>query len=68
MKSEKVSLPRFARSATTPPSLGDDVFYNSNNDSEINISKIYVPTASVSAYKSADGWTDYSTYITGYSF
>ncbi len=49
----------------TPPTLknADSIFYGSNS-----IPTIYVPSASVSAYKSADGWSDYSTYITGYSF
>lgn len=30
--------------------------------------KIYVPTQSVAAYKSASGWSDYSSYIVGYDF
>ncbi len=54
--------------ATTPPSLGGDAFYNLYNDDEINLSKIYVPSASASAYRSASGWRDYSSYIIGYSF
>ena len=29
---------------------------------------IYVPTASVDAYKSASGWRDYADYIVGYDF
>ena len=30
--------------------------------------KIYVPTASVDAYKAAKGWKDYADYIVGYDF
>ena len=30
--------------------------------------KIYVPTESVDAYKSAQYWSDYSSYIVGYDF
>lgn len=29
---------------------------------------IYVPTASVDAYKSASYWRNYSSYIVGYDF
>jgi hypothetical protein len=30
--------------------------------------KIYVPTASVNAYKAASGWSDYASDIEGYNF
>ena len=30
--------------------------------------KIYVPTASVSAYKAKQYWSDYADYIEGYNF
>ena len=30
--------------------------------------KIYVPTASVDAYKAADGWSSYADAIVGYDF
>ena len=30
--------------------------------------KIYVPTESVEAYKSADGWSKYADDIVGYDF
>jgi hypothetical protein len=48
---------------TTPPTAGNDIFY-------INASgrKIYVPTESVEAYKSAEYWSDYANYIVGYDF
>ena len=43
--------------ATTPPSLGSDVFYDAA------IQTIYVPAASVNFYKSEDGWKDYADKI-----
>ena len=49
--------------ATTPPSIGDYVFYDNANSR-----KIYVPTASVNDYKTAEGWHDYADYIVGYDF
>ena len=52
--------------ATTPPSLGYHVFSSINYDYS-NVS-IYVPTKSVSAYKSADGWDLYAHRIFGYDF
>jgi hypothetical protein len=33
-----------------------------------NLKKIYVPTSSVSAYKSANGWNSYHYLIEGYDF
>jgi len=44
--------------ATTPPTLGGAVFMHTNDTF-----KIYVPAASVNAYKSASGWSDYSSRI-----
>ena len=44
---------------TTPPECVQNSFYNC---------KIYVPTASVSAYKSASGWSNYASKIEGYTF
>ncbi len=44
--------------STTPPSLGRYAFdYNASGR------KIYVPTASVDAYKAADGWKEYADAI-----
>lgn len=43
--------------AVTPPSLASDGFKNTNN------CPIYVPTASVSAYQSASGWSAYASRI-----
>ena len=48
---------------TTPPAGGYGMFdYNASGR------KIYVPTESVDAYKSAQYWSDYSSYIVGYDF
>ena len=44
--------------ATTPPTLGDDVFYNNASGR-----KIYVPSASVATYKAASGWSTYASDI-----
>ena len=49
--------------ATTPPSFDSGVF-ESNGSGR----KIYVPTDSVSAYKSAEGWSKYASAIEGYEF
>ena len=48
---------------TTPPTGGALMFeYNASGR------KIYVPSNSVSAYKSASGWSEYKSYIVGYDF
>ena len=44
--------------ATTPPTLGISGFDDTNN------CPIYVPSTSVNTYKSASGWSDYSSRIT----
>lgn len=46
--------------APTPPTLGITVFDNTNN------CPIYVPNASVDAYKTATNWSDYADRIRGY--
>ena len=43
--------------ATTPPTLGTQVFDNTNN------CPIYVPAESVEAYKAATNWSDYASRI-----
>ena len=53
---------------TTPPAAlsyeeGWYAFYNNAPDR-----KIYVPMESVEAYKSAEGWSEYASYIVGYNF
>ena len=49
--------------ATTPPTGGSDMFYNNASGC-----KIYVPTESVEAYKSASYWSNYKSSIVGYNF
>ena len=51
------SLTSVTVNATTPPSLGYSAFYNTNN------CPIYVPSSSVNTYKSASGWSSYSSRI-----
>lgn len=46
--------------ATTPPTLGSSAFSSIPSDCVI-----YVPSASVNAYKSATNWSAYSSYIQG---
>ena len=48
---------------TTPPTGNSDMFYKN-----IPGRKIYVPSASVEAYKAASYWSDYASYIEGYDF
>ena len=48
--------------ATTPPSLSDALDYASSSS---NIT-IKVPMASVDAYKTAAGWSQYASQISGY--
>ena len=48
---------------TTPPSGDSRMFYNNASGR-----KIYVPAASVEAYKSANYWSDYAADIVGYDF
>ena len=49
--------------ATTPPSLGSNTFKDN-----WMLSKIYVPTGSVDAYKSATYWSKRASKIVGYDF
>lgn len=51
------SLTSVTINATTPPTLRTNVFSNTNN------CPIYVPSASVSAYKSATNWSSYASRI-----
>ena len=50
--------------ATTPPTLDDYYAFDYNGSRR----KIYVPTESVDAYKSAVGWSKYASAIVGYYF
>ena len=49
--------------ATTPPTGDYDMFYYNASGR-----KIYVPTESIDAYKSAEGWSYYADDIVGYDF
>ena len=49
--------------AITPPAGGYDMFYSNASDR-----KIYVPSTSVDAYKSAAYWSKYANSIVGYDF
>ena len=48
---------------TTPPAGGYEMFYRNASGR-----KIYVPRASVNAYKSRSNWSDYASDIVGYDF
>uniref|UniRef100_UPI004057524A leucine-rich repeat protein n=1 Tax=Alistipes sp. TaxID=1872444 RepID=UPI004057524A len=55
--------------ATTPPTLGSNVFDNFDNGVDRPIGcTIYVPQKSVDTYKETVKWIKYSQYITGYDF
>ena len=51
------SLTSITVEAINPPTLGNSVFANTNN------CPIYVPSASVNAYKAASGWSTYASQI-----
>ena len=51
------SLVSITVEATTPPTLDDTTFYNTNN------CPIYVPCGTVETYKAASGWTKYASRI-----
>jgi hypothetical protein len=53
------SLTSITINATTPPTLGSDAFWGTNN------CPIYVPCNSVAAYKAASGWSEYASRIQG---
>ena len=53
-----IGLTSITVEATTPPTLGSNVF-----DNNASGRKIYVPSASVSAYKTASGWSTYADRI-----
>ena len=58
------SLKKVYCKPTTPPSGGGYMFYKNNASGR----KIYVPRASVDAYKAAEYWSDYKSYIEPYDF
>ena len=52
------SLASVTVEATTPPTAGASLFYNTHADLVI-----YVPAGSVDTYKAASGWSDYASRI-----
>ena len=52
------SLKSLIINATNPPTLGGLAFFNCSS-----LTNIYVPSASVSAYQSASGWSEYADKI-----
>jgi hypothetical protein len=57
------SLKEIYCKSTTPPTGSTSMFNNNALDR-----KIYVPSNSVDAYKSAQYWSNYASYIVGYDF
>jgi len=55
------SLTSVTVQATTPPALGTNIFY-----SDSALATIYVPSASLSAYKTATNWSAYASLMVGY--
>ena len=49
------SLSSITCNATTPPTLGSNVFYGASN-----LTTIYVPSANVEDYRAAAGWSNYT--------
>ena len=56
------SLTTMTVNATTPPSIGDN-FLSTNYLGEIKTNTIYVPAASLDAYKSATNWSAFASKI-----
>ncbi|MBE6212102.1 MAG: hypothetical protein E7129_03065 [Rikenellaceae bacterium] len=57
------SLTKVYCKPTTPPSGGGYMFYSTSSHRQI-----YVPTASIEVYKTANGWNEYADYIVCYDF
>ena len=57
------SVAGFYCKATTPPSVGTQAL-----NGQTSARRIYVPTASVDAYKAAEGWSSFASTIIGYEF
>ena len=60
----------YCKSTTPPTATGYDIFstYDYDDGAKPIGCTIYVPTASVEAYKAAKVWSDYAKYIKGYDF
>lgn len=57
-------LLKFYSYATTPPSLGTNVFYGDNGYTIGT--EIFVPQASLNAYMEATNWRSYASYMVGF--
>ncbi len=62
-----VNLAKVYCMPTIPPQAIEDVGWDAF-DRNAEGRKIYVPTESVEAYKTAEGWSDYADSIVGYDF
>ena len=49
--------------ATTPPTLGGNLFGTSEDPQAYSVQAIYVPSSSVNAYKTAEYWSTYANLI-----
>ena len=58
----------YCKAITPPTAILDDFGYWNAFYDNASGRKIYVPTESVEAYKSAEGWSDYADVIVGYNF
>jgi hypothetical protein len=57
-------MERLIIKATNPPTLGGGSFYGSTQGAvPPNFDGIYVPDASVAAYKAASNWSVFASYI-----
>ena len=67
--SECFNLKEVYCKSNTPPTCYTTTFSYYKNGGFYPLGcKIYVPTGSVEAYKVADGWSSYASYIEGYEF
>lgn len=59
---ECTGLTEVVMEGTTPPTLGNYVFYNEYGTEQLNIT-IYVPQSALNTYKQASGWSAYESKI-----
>ena len=58
------SLVKFDCKPTTPPTIDGDATILTTSYLNKNKARIYVPKASINAYKEAEGWKEYASFIT----
>ena len=58
------SLVKFDCKPTTPPTIDGDATIFTTSYLNKNKTRIYVPKASINAYKEAEGWKEYASFIT----